>query len=364
MMLMQSVENPAPFVVRRSSVAASRLRLSVVVPCFSVGALAVEAVRSILRQTMADVEIIVVDDGSTDDTLMQVLRIDDRRLTCITQGNRGLAGARNTGIRHARAPLIGFCDGDDVWHPSKAAKHLAVMEQDPTIGLTFSYSAYLDESGAPTGQFLVTRCRAPTARDLVVRNHVGNGSTPIVRKECFERAGLFDETLRSCEDVEMWVRLAVLTPYALRLIPEPLTGYRVRQGSLTVSYDSFLAANRLAVQCFARYVPGFTPRIAERSHAEALRIASRKAFSNGQIALSRSLFLQALRHSPALVLLDGRAFVMAALHLTALPLPSRFQTAPYRLLRRLMRIAYAQLFRGDANVPGILWEPSGPRPAV
>lgn len=353
----------APLVVRRSTVAASRLRLSVVVPCFGVGSLAVEAVRSILRQTMTDIEVIVVDDGSTDDTLVHVLRIDDRRLTCVTQANRGLAGARNTGIRHARAPLIGFCDGDDLWHPHKAARHLAIMEKDPTVGLTFSYSAYLDESGAPTGQFLVTRCRAPTARDLVVRNHVGNGSTPIVRRECFERAGLFDETLRSCEDVEMWVRLSVLTPYTLRLIPEPLTGYRVRQGSLTVSYENFLVANRLAVQRFARYVPGFTPRVAERSHAEALRIASRKAFSSGQVALSRRLFVQALRHSPTLVLRDARAFTMALLHLAALPLPNRLQTAPYRLLRRLLRIAYAQLLDNDPSASALLWNPAGSRPA-
>jgi glycosyltransferase involved in cell wall biosynthesis len=330
-------------VLRRSTVPAAGLRLSVVVPCYSLGALCVEAVRSVLHQTMSALEVIVVDDGSTDDTLQCVLAIDDPRLTCITQHNRGLAAARNTGVRHARAAFIGFCDGDDVWHPDKAARHLALMELDASIGLTFSYSAYLDESGAPTGQLLVTRCGQPTAYDLVVRNHVGNGSTPIVRRECFERAGLFDETLRSCEDVEMWVRLSVLTPFTLRLIPEPLTGYRVRPGSLTVSFDNFLAASRLAVQRFQQYLPGVTPRIAERSYAETLRIASRKALSNGQVTLSRSLFLQALHYAPDLVVRDARALGMGILHLLALVLPPRVQTVPYRLLRRLMKFAYARI---------------------
>jgi len=337
----------AAAIIRNSGVGADRLRLSVVVPCFQVGQLAVEAVESVLRQTMPDLEVIVVDDGSTDDTLARVLRIGDPRLTCISQRNRGLAGARNTGIRHARAPFIGFCDGDDVWHPRKAATHLAVMETEPSVGLTFSYSAYLNEAGLPTGQFLVTRCRQPTTRDLVARNHVGNGSTPIVRRDCFTRAGLFDETLRSCEDVEMWVRLSVRTPYALRLIPEALTGYRIREGSLTLTFDSFLAASRLSLDRFRQYVPGFTARAAHRTYAEHLRVASRKAFSNGQVALSRSLFLEAVRHSPALLAHDLRAFAMAVLHILALPLPESLQPIPYRLAMRLMKRLYAVRFQAD-----------------
>lgn len=347
-----------PVVLRQSSSPAAGLRLSVVVPCYGVGALSVEAVESILRQSMRALEVIVVDDGSTDDTLQRVLALDDPRLTCITQPNRGLAGARNTGVRHARAPFIGFCDGDDIWHPDKAARHLAIMEQDGSIGLTFSYSAYIDEGGAPTGQLLVSRCSAPTAYDLVVRNHVGNGSTPVVRKECFDRAGLFDETLRSCEDVEMWVRLCVRTPLTLRLIPEPLTGYRVRQGSLSVSFDNFLAASRLAAQRFQQHVPGVTARIIARGYAETLRIASRKALSNGQVELSRSLFLQALRQAPDLMLRDARALGMGLLHLLALPLPSRWQTMPYRALRRMMRWSYARVY-GDGSV--MTWEPADRR---
>lgn len=338
-----------PVVVRQSTVRAAGLRLSVIVPSYMLGTLCADAVRSILRQTMRDLEVIVVDDGSSDDTLAHVLAIDDPRLTCITQSNRGLAGARNTGVRHARAPFIGFCDGDDIWRPEKAERHLALMERDSSIGLTFSYSAYLDEGGQPTGQLLISRCSAPTAYDLMVRNHVGNGSTPVVRKECFEQAGLFDESLRSCEDVEMWVRVCVRTPLTLRLIPEPLTGYRVRQGSLTVSYDNFLAASRLAAQRFQQHVPGVTPRIIARGYAETLRIASRKAFSNGQVALSRTLFLQALQHAPDLMLRDVRALGMGLLHLIAWPLPPRWQTVPYRALRRLMRWSYAYVY-GDGGV--------------
>jgi hypothetical protein len=149
----------------------------------------------------------------------------------------------------------------------------------------------------------------------------------------------------------MWVRLCVRTPYTLRLIPEPLTGYRVRRGSLTVSFDNFLAASRLAAQRFQEHVPGVTPRIIARGYAETLRIASRKALSNGQVPLSRSLFLQALREAPDLMLRDTRALGMGLLHLMALPLPPRWQTLPYRALRRVMKWTYARVFvDGDAGV--------------
>jgi glycosyltransferase involved in cell wall biosynthesis len=332
-----------PGAVRLAAVPVDGLRLSVVVPCYNVGALAAEAVGSLLRQTMAALEVVAVDDGSTDDTLARLLAFADPRLTVVTQANRGLAAARNTGIRHARAPLIGFCDGDDVWFPEKAARQLAVMDADPAVGLTFSHSAYLDEAGVPTGQLLVSRCRQPTARDLVRRNHVGNGSTAIVRRECFAAAGLFDESLASCEDAEMWTRLSVFAPHVLRLVPEPLTGYRVRATSQMHTFDAYIAGSRTYLERYRSYVPGYGPRDAERTYALHLRILSRKAFSSGDVDLSRAILLEALRRSPGIVVRDVRALAMTGLHALALVLPARARTLPYRVGRRVLRGAYGRL---------------------
>ena len=337
--------------ILRNSSSPAAPRLSVVVPCYNVGALAADAVGSLLRQTMAELEVIAVDDGSTDDSLAQLLRIDDSRLTCATQPNRGLAAARNAGIRLARAPYVGFCDGDDLWHPEKAAKQIAVMESDPSIGLTFSYSAYLDEDGTPNGQLLVTHCLTPTTRDLLARNHVGNGSTAIVRRECFERAGLFDESLESCEDIEMWVRLSVSTPTTLRCVPEPLTGYRVRRGSQMHTFEKYLAGSRLYLERFRSYVPGYGARDARRTFAEHLRILSRKAFSDGQVELSRRLLRESLRQSPTLVVRDARAFAMATLHLAAFVLPGSDPTRVYRLGRKVLGRAFALLYGAQSVEP-------------
>lgn len=326
---------------RRATIAAERLQLSVVVPSYNTAAFIAQTLRSILDQTMSDLEVIVVDDGSRDDSLAVLDAMRDARVTVVEQPNRGLAGARNTGILLARAEMIGFCDADDVWYPRKAERHLALMDTDPRLGLTFSFSEYLAENGMPTGQLLLTRCSRPAVRDLIRRNHIGNGSTPVVRKEVFRLAGLFDETLGSCEDFEMWVRSAACTPLLLGLLPEVLTGYRVRPGSMTTSYDNFLEGHRLALERVRTYVPNFSEREAARSYAECLRIASRKAFSNGQVAMSRTLFLRALRHAPLLPLRDGRAFGLLALHLMARVLPAPAQPRVYHAAQRVMRQAFA-----------------------
>jgi glycosyltransferase involved in cell wall biosynthesis len=333
-----------PFaVLRRSALPAAGVRLSVVVPSCNTARYLGDALDSVLAQTMSALEVIVVDDGSADASVARALACEDPRLTVAVQANHGLAATRNTGIALARAPLVGFCDADDIWYPAKAERHLAVMEADPSVGLTFSHSAYLDEHGVPTGQLLLTRCRAPTARDLARRNHVGNGSTPIVRREALILAGLFDVGLRSCQDVEMWVRLAATTGLAIRLVPEVLTGYRIRAGALTLSFDQFLRCGREITERYRTWLPGFDQSAADRSYAEFLRIASRKAFAEGQVSRSRRYFVEALRLDPLLPLRDPRAFALLGLHLLALPLPEHARPSVYHATMRLTRLGFAVL---------------------
>jgi glycosyltransferase involved in cell wall biosynthesis len=232
--------------LRAASIPPWAVGVSVVIPNFNTGRVVTGAIRSALQQTYSAIEVLVVDDGSTDDSLDRILDITDDRLTCVRQPNGGLSAARNTGIRLARGRYIAFLDSDDLWSPAKLARHLAVMEEDPSIGVTFCHSAYLAESGAPTGE-LVPRSEQSDSGHVIKRNHIGNGSTAVVRRECFQHAGLFDEALHSGEDWELWVRVAALSRLSFRLIPEVLTGYRVRPGSLNVTsraHDSFPATGR------------------------------------------------------------------------------------------------------------------------
>jgi hypothetical protein len=307
-------------VLRRYS-AATAARISIIIPVFNTERWVEDAIRSALEQTIAQVEVVVVNDGSSDESLTRALAFSDERLTILSQANHGLSAARNAGILVASAPLIGFLDGDDVWSPKKAERHLNILERLPEVGLTFSWSTYLNEDGETTGQYLTSRCHSPVAKDLTRRNHVGNGSTSIVRRACFEQAGLFDEEMRSCEDLDMWIRIAAETSFTLRLIPELLTGYRVREGSLSVSFDGFIhAAEKLKENILVRR-HGLDEDDARRCLAQLLRIASRKALADGQVRLSRTLLRRATREHTGGVVADPRGMTLCLIHLVTACLP-------------------------------------------
>ena len=342
-------------VVKQATTVGTEATLSVVIPSFNTADYVLDAVNSVLSQTFGGFEVIVVDDGSTDNFLQEFERISDPRVSIVMQANRGLAGCRNTGVLLARGRYIGFLDADDVWYPRKAERQLAAMEAEPGIGVTFSYSAYLGEDGSPTGQLLVSRCAQPTARDLALRNHVGNGSNPILRRECFEEAGLFAESLRNCEDYEMWVRIAALTKWRFQLVPEVLTGYRVRPGSMTSSYGTLTGQARIAIESIREYLPELSARDAARCYAETLRIASRKAISNGNLQLSRALMLDALRQCPRLAFVDVRAMGLLLIHLLSVPLPRRCEMSVYKFARAIMRAFYLG-FQGSLRAQHRGWD--------
>ena len=123
-------------------------RLSVIVPAYNSAPYIEEAVRSVLAQTMPDLEVVVVDDGSPDESAAVVSAIDDQRVRLVRKANGGLASARNAGISAARGEVLGFLDGDDRWRPDKAQSHLEVLDTECGVGLTFSHSAYIDQGRA------------------------------------------------------------------------------------------------------------------------------------------------------------------------------------------------------------------------
>lgn len=281
-------------------------RLSIIIPAYNVEAYIADAIASALAQSLHDIEVIVVNDGATDSTAERIAAFDDPRLRVITQINGGLSNARNSGIKAARAPLIGFLDGDDRWHPEKAQRHVALMEQDPTIGVSYSHSTYIDETGQETGALLLSNRAAPDLTAMVRQNRVGNGSTPVVRADCFRIAGLFDETLRSCEDWEMWVRILRETGLSARLIPEALTEYRLNTQSLSFNFDGFLRNAEAATARIGEQTPQVSARHVRFGLAMCYRIAGAKAVKIGQTAQALQLLRRAVTLSPEIIVADPR----------------------------------------------------------
>lgn len=323
--------------------------LSVVIPAYNVEEFILPAVRSALSQTFRDLEVIVVDDGSTDKTPDLVMSLCDPRLSLIRHENLGLAAARNTGIRASSGSYIGLLDGDDIWLPTKADIHVRILADNPNVGIIYSNSAYIDESGRFTGQLLISRLKEPSWTDLVKRNHILPSSATI-RRECFTQAGMFDERLRACEDYEMWVRILQRTSFKARRVSGILTGYRVRTKSLTMDFGLFTANAQRVMAIFATDIPDFSEKLRNEAFGEIYRIASRKALSAGEMVAARKLMWRSIRSCPSLVLRDVRGLGTFLLVGIGSLLPGHWQRAPYRIARGFMRIFF-RCYAGRISVP-------------
>jgi len=310
--------------------------LSIVIPSYNVAPYIEAAIVSALDQSFTDLEVIIVNDGSTDDTPEVIERVAavrrDPRLKVVHRANGGLAAARNTGIETATGAYIGFLDSDDIWHTSKAEKHLRRMRADPSIGISFSHSAYLSEDGQPTGGYLFAEKMTPSLHDMIRRNHVGNGSTPIVRRDCLERAGLFREELKSCEDYEMWCRILWSTDYRAEAIAEPLTFYRLRDSSLSFNFEKFTHNADLAMLALRGSMKNVPDRVFRAGHAGHYRVAAVKAVLAQQDEAAARLLREALQLWPWLVLQDFRASG-AAIALMIPPQPRQRLMSWYKSLR-------------------------------
>jgi glycosyltransferase involved in cell wall biosynthesis len=204
--------------------------VTVVVPTYNSGHLVGDAVASVLAQTVRPEAVIVVDDGSTDDTAERLARYEARVHT-IHQPNQGVSAARNRGLREARSGFVAFLDADDVWHPRKLELQLSILRARPDIGLlgtgTYPWPGEAPElPGEPATGRLVP---VPWER-LAVRNGFVTSSV-LIRRTVLDRVGEFDTHLQGPEDHDLWLRVSEVAPTGN--LDLPLTGYRDVPGSLS-----------------------------------------------------------------------------------------------------------------------------------
>jgi glycosyltransferase involved in cell wall biosynthesis len=218
--------------------------VSAVIPTHNHGALVPEAVESALAQTWPKIEVIVVDDGSTDDTLVRLARFGSR-ITVLRQEHRGPAVARNAGIRASRGEWIAFLDSDDLWMPEKIARCMAALEgaRDAAVAYTAVRIHELDTGRKyPLPQYTMS---GRLARDLFLECKGVNTSTLVVRRAALDQVGLFDEEFFRAQDWDLMVRLA--EHYDCVHVPEILTERRLHGGSLSVTHRDLYAKYNLLV---------------------------------------------------------------------------------------------------------------------
>lgn len=199
-----------------------------------------QAIGSVLLQTREDWELVVVDDGSTDDTVAVASSFGDARIRIVRGENGGPAVARNAGIAAARTPLVSLLDSDDLWLPGYLATMTALLAADPDAVLAYTDAWVLDDATGrvrKTTEMTYQRPPVPPPAapraflvELMKRNFIYNSVT--ARREALVEVGGYDERLRTSEDWELWLRLAALGRPCLRA-PEALAVHRDHRGSLT-----------------------------------------------------------------------------------------------------------------------------------
>jgi len=198
--------------------------VTVVIPTFNSARFLREAVDSALAQTVPPMEVIVIDDGSTDNTPeIMAAYASDPRVRYLRQKNAGQSSARNNGIRAAQGEFIAFLDADDRWKPNKLERQLERFS-DEHIGLVFTGSQVFDEHGVRSEN----RANESSCDDMLrslITTTTFIPSSVVVRKQCFDTCGLFDESLKKVEDREMWIRLA--KQYRFSCAPDCLVDYRL-----------------------------------------------------------------------------------------------------------------------------------------
>ncbi len=208
--------------------------VSVVIPCYNYAHFLSAAIDSALAQTSRPFEIVVVDDGSTDDT-RAVATGYGAQVRYIHQANAGLPAARNTGIRSATQPLVAFLDADDQWQPGFLHRVLEVFALS-AYGLVAAKAIRVDPGGLPVPRVCRDQAlQGPLGcRDIILRTCF-SPSGVVARRAVFECCGLFDDTLTSSEDRDMWIRIGARFP--MFLLPDPLVLVRDHPGSMSKNAD-------------------------------------------------------------------------------------------------------------------------------
>ena len=177
--------------------------VSVIIPTYNRAQYICEAVDSVLAQTYRNIEVIVVDDGSTDNT-EEILRQYDSKIKYVFQNNAGPSAARNNGIKQARGDLLAFLDSDDIWLPEKLERQVQLMKQSRNTGLVSCGSYIINASGEITASSIIKKNHENKKlflKELMVHNIIsGGGSAALIKKKCFEKLGLFSEKLWIGED--------------------------------------------------------------------------------------------------------------------------------------------------------------------
>lgn len=225
--------------------------VSVIIPACNAEVFIAKTLESVLSQTYQNIEILVVDDGSSDKTaeIVKSFAQKDTRINLLQQSNAGVAAARNLAIEKSKGEYIAAIDADDIWYPQNLQKQIECLSQSqPSVGVVYSWSVDINEAGLLTGGFYNSTIEGEVYKALVYKYFIGNASSSLIRRICFEKVGGYNcqmkaENAQGCEDWELHLRIA--EHYQFKVVPEFLVGYRQIATSMSCNFAAMAKSHSL-----------------------------------------------------------------------------------------------------------------------
>ena len=225
--------------------------VSVIIPAYNAENFIVKTLESVLSQTYQNIEVLVVDDGSTDTTakIVKSFSQKDNRVSLLQQSNTGVAAARNLAILNSKGEYIAPIDADDIWYPQNLEKQVKCLTSSASfVGVVYSWSVDINEKDLLTGGFYNSTIEGEVYTALVYKYFIGNASSSLIRRVCFEKIGCYNcklklENAQGCEDWELHLRIA--ENYQFKVVSEYLVGYRQITSSMSCNFAAMAKSQSL-----------------------------------------------------------------------------------------------------------------------
>jgi glycosyltransferase involved in cell wall biosynthesis len=276
--------------------------VSVIIPAYNAERYIARTLESVLSQTYRHIEVLVVNDGSTDRTveIVEAFAQKDRRIRILHQPNLGATAARNCGIKSSRGEYVAPIDADDIWCEEKIQAQVEAFQRcGPSVGLVYSWSIIIDESGNPLAA-IAHEYQGKVLAELIYSNFIGNGSSPLIRRSCFQNVGDFNVNLRAGQDWEMYLRIA--ERYEFQVVPKFHVGYRRAMNSISANYKNQQRFMVMVVESFEKKHPKIPKPLFRLSRSRMYSYLASRCNDQGHYLDSVKYFLRCFALDPVCVL--------------------------------------------------------------
>lgn len=327
----------------QSSTCSTSLLVTVAIPAYNAAAYIETTLLSVMGQTHRNLEIIVVDDGSTDNTAAIVIRLarQDPRIRLLQQPNAGLAAARNLGIQAASGEYIANIDADDVWSKKNIEKQLAAIRDAPfDAKVAYGWSLGITDADRLNGRFLMSVIEGRVFPALVYKFFVSNASSSLIHRSCFETFGnygtrYYQERAQGCEDWDLHLRFA--KHYQFAVAPSFLIGYRQTTRNMSSNDAEMARSYQMTMENSRKACPGLSDRVFRWSSANFSLYLALNCSQTGNFRGSLKWLLKALRNDPWMTIMRHDFHIIMIRSVLDFFLQCGIQWIPGR------RISYAHL---------------------